>query len=84
MYFKQFYLGCLAHASYLINLASPDRPLWQRSLDSFEIEFRRAELWTLAQELWPYIVALAVCLALVTYIPGLVLWIPNLVMGAAR
>jgi tripartite ATP-independent transporter DctM subunit len=41
-------------------------------------------LWPLAKELWPYIVALVVCLALVTYLPGLVVWIPNLVMGAAR
>ncbi len=41
-------------------------------------------LWPLAKELWPYIVALVVCLALVTYFPGLVVWIPNLVMGAAR
>jgi tripartite ATP-independent transporter DctM subunit len=44
----------------------------------------KVPLWTLAKELGPYIVALTVCLGLVTYIPGIVLWIPNLVMGAAR
>ena len=44
----------------------------------------KVPLWPLAKELWPYIVALAVCLFIVTYIPGLVLWIPNLVMGTAR
>lgn len=32
----------LAHASYLINLASPDRTLWQRSLDALVEELRRA------------------------------------------
>jgi C4-dicarboxylate transporter DctM subunit len=44
----------------------------------------KVPLWPLAKELRPYIVALTVCLFLVTYIPGLVLWIPNLVMGASR
>jgi tripartite ATP-independent transporter DctM subunit len=41
-------------------------------------------IWLLARELWPYIVALALCLFLITYIPGLVLWVPNLVMGVGR
>ena len=44
----------------------------------------KVPLWPLAKELVPYIVALTVCLGLVTYVPGLVLWIPNLVMGVAR
>jgi len=34
----------LAHDSYLINLASPDRSLWQRSVGSFVAELQRAEL----------------------------------------
>lgn len=33
----------LAHDSYLINLASPDRALWQKSVDNFVIELQRAE-----------------------------------------
>jgi deoxyribonuclease-4 len=33
----------LAHASYLINLASPDKELWIKSIDSFVIELLRAE-----------------------------------------
>jgi deoxyribonuclease-4 len=33
----------LAHASYLINLASPDEELWKKSIDSFIVELRRAE-----------------------------------------
>ena len=44
----------------------------------------KVPLWPLAKELWPYIVALTVCLFLITYIPGIVVWIPNLVMGASR
>ncbi len=33
----------VAHDSYLINLASPDDALWQKSLDAFVIELERAE-----------------------------------------
>jgi deoxyribonuclease-4 len=33
----------LAHDSYLINLASPDRALWKKSVDSFVIEMLRAD-----------------------------------------
>ena len=34
----------LAHASYLINLASPNDALWRKSLDSLVTELRRAEM----------------------------------------
>src|SRR5690606_20808129 len=33
----------LSHASYLINLASPDGELWKKSIDSFIVELQRAE-----------------------------------------
>jgi deoxyribonuclease-4 len=33
----------LAHDSYLINLASPDRELWKKSVDSFVMEMLRAD-----------------------------------------
>lgn len=33
----------LAHASYLINLASPNSALWKRSLESFVVEWERAD-----------------------------------------
>lgn len=33
----------IAHDSYLINLASPDEPLWRRSIEAFVEELRRAE-----------------------------------------
>ncbi len=34
----------IAHGSYLINLASPDKRLWQKSGDAFVVELRRADL----------------------------------------
>ncbi len=34
----------LVHSSYLINLAAPDRQLWQKSIDAFVVELRRADL----------------------------------------
>ncbi len=34
----------LSHASYLINLASPDEELWNKSIDAMAIEWQRAEL----------------------------------------
>ena len=34
----------LVHANYLINLASPDRTLWRRSVRALTAEFRRAEM----------------------------------------
>lgn len=33
----------IAHASYLINLASPDEVLWKKSLDALIVEWQRAE-----------------------------------------
>ncbi len=32
-----------AHVAYLINLASPDRAIWRKSVDAFVVELRRAE-----------------------------------------
>ena len=32
-----------AHDAYLINLASPDRVIWRKSVDAFVVELRRAE-----------------------------------------
>jgi deoxyribonuclease-4 len=34
----------VVHDSYLINLASPDRKLWTKSIDAFVVELKRAEL----------------------------------------
>lgn len=41
----------VAHDSYLINLASPDDALWQKSLDAFVIEMARCEVLSI-----PYLV----------------------------
>lgn len=37
-----------AHDSYLINLASPNEELWQKSMDAFVVELERAEMLGLA------------------------------------
>ncbi len=42
----------IAHDSYLINLASPDDELWQKSVDAFLVELQRAEQLRI-----PYVVA---------------------------
>lgn len=34
----------IAHDSYLINLASPDKELWKKSVEAFVVELQRAEL----------------------------------------
>ena len=34
----------IAHDAYLINLASPDRELWRRSIDAFVVELERAAM----------------------------------------
>ena len=33
----------IAHSSYLINLATPDKRLWKKSLDAFVVELQRAD-----------------------------------------
>jgi len=42
----------VAHNSYLINMGSPDKELWKKSLDSMVVEMRRAEQLGI-----PYVVA---------------------------
>jgi tripartite ATP-independent transporter DctM subunit len=74
------HFGVMLTLNMMIGLLTPPVGMCLYAVSSVS----KVPLWTLAKELWPYIVALAVCLGLVTYIPGLVLWIPNLVMGTAR
>ncbi len=41
----------LSHSSYLINLGTPDKTLWKKSIDAFTVELQRADtLWI------PYVV----------------------------
>jgi deoxyribonuclease-4 len=42
----------ISHDSYLINMASPDKALWKKSVDAFVIELQRAETLGI-----PYVVA---------------------------
>jgi len=42
----------VAHDSYLINLASPDKALWRKSADAFVIELQRADMLGI-----PYVIA---------------------------
>ncbi len=42
----------ISHDSYLINMASPDKVLWKKSIDAFVIELQRAEQLGI-----PYVVA---------------------------
>jgi C4-dicarboxylate transporter, DctM subunit len=74
------HFGVVLTLNLMIGLLTPPVGMCLYAVSSVS----KVPLWTLARELWPYIIALAVCLGLVTYIPGLVLWIPNLIMGAGR
>ncbi|MCA9247808.1 MAG: TIM barrel protein, partial [Planctomycetales bacterium] len=42
----------ISHDSYLINLGSPDKELWKKSVDALVIELQRAEQLSI-----PYVVA---------------------------
>ena len=49
---SEFQITCpIAHDSYLINLASPEKDLWKKSLDAFVGELRRAAILQI-----PYVV----------------------------
>jgi deoxyribonuclease-4 len=56
----------LAHASYLINLASPDDALWRKSVDALATELRRAEILGI-----PYVVVHPGCATGVSVEAGL-------------
>ncbi len=74
------HFGVMMTLNLMIGLLTPPVGMCLYAVSSIS----QVPLWPLAKELWPYIVALLACLALITYIPGLVLWVPNLVMGASR
>ena len=42
----------------------------------------RISIAEFAREVWPFVIALIIALALVTYIPGLAMWLPNLLLPA--
>jgi tripartite ATP-independent transporter DctM subunit len=74
------HFGVLLTLNLMIGLLTPPVGMVLYAVSSVS----KVPMWTLAKELGPYILALTVCLGLVTYVPGLVVWIPNLVMGVAK
>jgi C4-dicarboxylate transporter DctM subunit len=74
------HFGVLLTLNLMIGLLTPPVGMVLYAVSSVS----KVPLWPLAKELVPYILALTVCLGLVTYVPGIVVWIPNLVMGVAR
>jgi len=74
------HFGVIMALNSMIGLLTPPVGMCLYAVSSIS----RVSIWPLAKELWPYIVALTVCLFLITYIPWLTVWIPNLVMGASR
>jgi tripartite ATP-independent transporter DctM subunit len=74
------HFGVVMSLNLMIGLLTPPVGMSLYAVSSIS----KVPIWPLARELWPYIVALAVCLFLITYVPGLVLWIPSLVMGASQ
>ena len=74
------HFGVVMTLNLMIGLLTPPVGMCLYAVSSIS----KVPIWPLARELWPYILALAVCLGLITYIPGFVVWIPNLVMGVSR
>jgi tripartite ATP-independent transporter DctM subunit len=74
------HFGVVMTLNLMIGLLTPPVGMCLYAVSSIS----KIGIWPLARELWPYIVALTVCLGLITYIPGIVTWIPNLVMGVTR
>ena len=74
------HFGVVMALNLMIGLLTPPVGMCLYAVSSIS----KVPIWPLANELWPYIVALLVCLFLITYVPGIVVWIPNLVMGASR
>jgi tripartite ATP-independent transporter DctM subunit len=74
------HFGVLLTLNLMVGLLTPPVGMVLYAVSSVS----KVPMWTLARELGPYILALTVCLGLVTYVPGLVVWLPNLVMGAAK
>jgi tripartite ATP-independent transporter DctM subunit len=74
------HFGVVMALNLMIGLLTPPVGMCLYAVSSIS----KVPIWPLARELWPYIVALMVCLFLITYIPGIVVWIPNLIMGVSR
>jgi tripartite ATP-independent transporter DctM subunit len=74
------HFGVVMALNTMIGLLTPPVGMCLYAVSSIS----KVSIWPLAKELWPYILALTVCLFLITYIPGLTMWIPDLVMGVSQ
>jgi tripartite ATP-independent transporter DctM subunit len=74
------HFGLIMALNSMIGLLTPPVGMCLYAVSSIS----KVPIGPLARELGPYILALMVCLGLITYIPSLSLWLPNLVMGATR
>jgi len=74
------HFGVMMTLNLMIGLLTPPVGMVLYTISSIG----KIPVWELAHELRWHMVALAVVLGLVTYVPGFATWVPNLVMGSTR
>ena len=74
------HFGVMMTLNLMIGLLTPPVGMVLYTISSIG----KIPVWELAHELRWHMVALAVVLGLVTYVPGFATWVPNLLMGSAR
>lgn len=74
------HFGVLMTLNLMLGLLTPPVGMVLYAMSSIS----RVPILELARELVPFLICLAVVLALITVVPGFVTWLPNLVMGSAR
>jgi C4-dicarboxylate transporter, DctM subunit len=74
------HFGVMMTLNLMIGLLTPPVGMVLYTISSIG----KIPVWELAHELRWHLVALAVVLGLVTYVPGVATWVPNLLMGSAR
>ena len=74
------HFGVMMTLNLMIGLLTPPVGMVLYTISSIG----KIPVWELAHELRWHLVALAVVLGLVTYVPGFATWVPNLLMGSAR
>jgi C4-dicarboxylate transporter, DctM subunit len=74
------HFGVMMTLNLMIGLMTPPVGMVLYTISSIG----KIPVWELAHELRWHMVALAIVLGLVTYVPGFATWVPNLLMGSAR
>jgi TRAP-type C4-dicarboxylate transport system permease large subunit len=74
------HFGVMMTLNLMIGLLTPPVGMVLYTISSIG----KIPVWELAHELRWHMVALAVVLFLITYVPGFVTLVPNLLMGSAR